>query len=245
GLAVVPVVEAWTAENLAQCDLLAAVSPRGAGRGQSLADRGNPAYEEMEIDALESWLIGGGGLLLVTDHAPIGGAVETLAGRLGINVSNSFTEDPEHADPDGGYLVYSRSNGLLTPHPITDGTGPDQAVQRIGVFLGQSLAGPPGAISFLTLGAAAQDRYRVSRRGFWLDPSPQDSLRSAAGRSQGLAMRFGSGRVVALGDAAMLTALGSNSGFDTEGLDNQKLAVNILRWLSGMASSQPPSRPRR
>jgi hypothetical protein len=232
GFAVVSVVEAWTSEGLAACDVLVVVSPRGAGRDRPLHERGLPAFAGLEVDALADWLAAGHGLLLITDHPPIGGATAPLAERLGLDMSDAFTEDPEHAAPDG-YLVFSRRNGLLAPHPITDGTGPEEAVNAVAGFLGQSLAGPPGAVSLLTFGSAARDRQRRSTDRLWLDPSPEDALRSAAGRSEAVAFGFGSGRVVAVGDAAMLTSLGADSGFDVAGFDNRRLARNVLLWLAG------------
>ena len=231
GYEVIPVTEAWDPQTLSACDVLVTVSPRGTGRDGSLQERGRPAFTSSEIDALSDWLSAGHGLLFVTDHAPIGAASKPVGDLLGLSMSNGFTEDPEHTEPAGGYLVFSRANGLLSSHPVTDGSDSAHRVTTVGVFLGQSLQGPPGATSFLTLGPGAVDRYRKATDRTWFDPSPSDVLRPAGGRSQGLAFSFDGGRVVALADAAMLTALGHHSGFDTEGLDNERLAVNILQWL--------------
>jgi len=71
------------------------------------------------------------------------------------------------------------------------------------------------------------------------DTGPQ-RFASAAGRAQGLAMRFGSGRVVILGEAAMLSAQIVNlpgrepmrMGLNVPGHDDQQFALNILHWLS-------------
>src|SRR5262249_47256308 len=41
----------------------------------------NPAFTEAECDAVRDWVRGGGSLLLIADHAPFGGAAETLAKR--------------------------------------------------------------------------------------------------------------------------------------------------------------------
>jgi hypothetical protein len=61
---------------------------------------------------------------------------------------------------------------------------------------------------------------------------------SAAGRAQGLALEFGKGRVVVLGEAAMLTAQvalrGFRFGMNVPGIDNRQLALNIMHWLSGL-----------
>jgi len=62
---------------------------------------------------------------------------------------------------------------------------------------------------------------------------------SAAGRAQGIAMSLGKGRVVVLGEAAMLSAqlAGPNRiafGMNRPGLDNKQIALNIMHWLSGL-----------
>ena len=61
---------------------------------------------------------------------------------------------------------------------------------------------------------------------------------SAAGRAQGIALKFGKGRVVVLGEAAMLTAQLAGpekapfGGLNVPGIDNKQLALNIMHWLS-------------
>ena len=70
---------------------------------------------------------------------------------------------------------------------------------------------------------------------------------SAAGRAQGIALMFGKGRVVVLGEAAMLSAqlftgpaaqlVGKDEiriGMNYPGIDNRQLALNIMHWLSGL-----------
>lgn len=71
------------------------------------------------------------------------------------------------------------------------------------------------------------------------DTSPQ-RFASAAGRAQGLALTLGSGRVVILGEAAMLSAQVAQipgrepmrMGMNVPGSDDQQFALNILHWLS-------------
>jgi len=62
---------------------------------------------------------------------------------------------------------------------------------------------------------------------------------SAKGRAQGLAFTFGKGRVVVMGEAGMLSAqlAGPDKkpfGMNRPGIDNRQLALNIMRWLSGL-----------
>jgi hypothetical protein len=65
------------------------------------------------------------------------------------------------------------------------------------------------------------------------------SVVSAKGLSQGLALKLGSGRVVVLGEADMLSALLGNPptndpiGMNYPGIDNKQLTLNIMHWLSG------------
>jgi hypothetical protein len=66
-----------------------------------------------------------------------------------------------------------------------------------------------------------------------------DQAVSAAGCSQGLAFEYGKGRVVVMGEAAMLSAQLAGPdrapmGMNVPGLDNRQLALNIVRWLAGV-----------
>jgi hypothetical protein len=63
---------------------------------------------------------------------------------------------------------------------------------------------------------------------------------SAAGRAQGVALAFGAGRVVVLGEAAMLSAQvvelpgqpTIHMGMNIPGTDDQQFALNVMHWLS-------------
>jgi hypothetical protein len=70
-------------------------------------------------------------------------------------------------------------------------------------------------------------------------PGENRNPASAAGRAQGIAMMSGKGRVIVLGEAAMLSAqlAGPNQmkfGMNRAGIDNRQLALNIMHWLSGL-----------
>ncbi|HEX8903493.1 MAG TPA: hypothetical protein VF771_01485 [Longimicrobiaceae bacterium] len=65
-------------------------------------------------------------------------------------------------------------------------------------------------------------------------------MTSAAGRAQGVALAFGAGRVVVLGEAGMLSAQVSEipgrapmkMGMNVPGSDDQQFALNVMHWLS-------------
>ena len=194
------------------------------------ADR--PAFTEEEADAVRDWVRGGGALLFIADHAPFGSAAEILAKRFEVDMSKGFTLDPANSDKESknpGWIVYSRENHLLADYPITKGRNDSERVSRVMTFVGQSLKGPEGSEAFLKLADTATDRIPGN--------PPKDS--SAAGRSQALAFKFGKGRVVVLGEAAMLSAqvTGSDNqpfGMNIPNIDNKQLALNIMHWLSGL-----------
>ena len=222
------------------------VIANAAGEGWD-SDSGlvHPAFMSDECDAVRDWVRAGGALLLIADHAPFGTSAETLAQRFGVSMGKGYTIDSTHADPESrnpSCLVYSRANGLLGDHTITRGRDSTERVARVIAFTGQSLQGPPGSVAFLKLGDHARDlplRTFASARSWSLalkDTQP------AAGRAQGIAFTFGKGRVVVLGEAAMLSAqvvlrpgggVAFRMGMNHPGIDNRQLALNIMHWLSG------------
>jgi hypothetical protein len=227
-----------TAERLAGASVLAVVCPRGANDTNDA-----PAFTDAETQIVDRWVRAGGSLLLVTDHWPFGPAAESLARRFGVEMGKGLVQDPGHFDPglEESHLVFSRDDGLLADHPITRGRRPGEQVRRVLTFTGQSLGCPAGGVALLKLGETAVDRPpsapRVERVGGdvrvsmdYGDPVP------AGGRAQGVALEAGRGRVVVLGESAMLSAQrdrrGSPVGMNYPGYDNRQLALNIMHWLS-------------
>ncbi len=189
-----------------------------------------PAFTTEEVKAVHDWVRGGGALLLIADHAPFGGAAESLATQFGVSMSKGYVRDPEHADPDApGRLLFSRENKLLLDHPITNGRSAEERINRVFTFTGQALKGPQGSFDFMKLGPGAFDV-----------PSPTATDRtSVGGQAQGVAFKFGKGRVVVMGEAAMLSAQLAGPqrrpmGMNASGSDNRQLALNIMHWLTGL-----------
>jgi len=245
GFEVVAHAGALDGAALAGCDVLIVATPRGAAKSAPMTDRRRPAFGAEEIKAIDAWVRAGGGLLLVTDHPPIGDAARPLAERFGVDSSLAFTEDPAQGRPagsarvpwaeDGRDILFTRAGGGVGDHPVTGGSGPDERVERVATFLGQSLAGPAGSVSFLTLAPTARDRTLGWAGDHWQAPAAGDPIAAAGGRSQGLALAVGAGRVVVLGEAGMLGERGlapDARGPDGEPLDNARLALGIVRWLA-------------
>ena len=227
-----------SAATLAPAQVLVIVAARGSNDANDAA-----AFTNAEASAISEWVLRGGALLLITDHWPFGAAMAPLGERFGVRMSRGLAADAAHADAALGesHIVFSRENGLLGDHPITDGRNVGERIERVLTFTGQALRGPADAASFMRLSNTATNAPpaapQVERRGrdvrmsmSYGEPAP------AGGWAQGLAVRFGRGRIVVLADAGMLRAQidrsGAAIGMNRPGYDNRQLALNIMHWLS-------------
>ena len=184
----------FTPESLSGAAVLVIANARGAAMRSE-----KPAFTEAECDAVRDWVRDGGALLLITDHYPTGHAAEALARRFGVAMSKGSTIDPAHAAPGAGgpgMLLFSRDDKLLGDHAITRGRDASEQINRVITFGGQSLKGPDGSVALLKLCETAVD----------ILPADGNKRVPAAGRAQGLALTFGKGRVVVLGEASQLSA---------------------------------------
>lgn len=223
--------EKFSAQVLKGFDILVISNALGAPQ-MAQPEASNPAFNDAECDAVRDWVKSGGALLFIADHAPMGSANQILADRFGVDMSKKFTIDSDNYDKESnnrGFIVYTRESGRLADHAITRGRNNSERVNKIIAFTGQSLKGPPESFAFMKLADSAVDVMS----GVNANPA------SAAGRAQGLVLNSGKGRVVVLGEAAMLSAqlAGPNRmafGMNRPGIDNRQLALNIMHWLSGL-----------
>jgi hypothetical protein len=231
GFEVAPNKKHFTKETLTDFSILVISNALGSPRPRN-PGVGNSAFTDAECDAVRDWVREGGCLLLIADHPPYGAPAAILGKRFGVEMSTGWTTDPLHFEKFGhpGRIVYNRDNKLLGDHSITKGRNDGEIVRRVTSFMGQSLKGPEGSIPFLKLADTAVDRLVEGKRI------------SAAGRAQGIALKFGKGRVVVLGEAGMLTAQKVKRpgqkprrfGMSFPGIDNRQLALNIMHWLAGI-----------
>jgi hypothetical protein len=239
-------------KNLAGIRVLVVANPRDL-KAIVGGDISKPAFTDRECDVLAGWVRAGGSLLLVADHAPYGNAADSLARRFGITMGKGWVFDRA---PSGGIttqLDYSRQNGLLGKHSIISGRNGMETVRVVRAFTGQSLTVPSGATILMKLSPTARDAAMPA------DMDAEDSAirntdssrlaygsrsTSAAGRAQGLAIHFGKGRLVVLGEAALLSAqvirysgppaYDMKIGMNTSGNDDRQFSLNIFHWLSGL-----------
>ena len=182
--------------------ILVIVNPLGA-EDMDDENAGGPAFTNEECDAVNDWIRGGGALLFIVDADPLASAAEVLATRLGVNMSKRDTVVPANGEKElnSGVIVYSRQNGLLSEHLITNGRNETERVNRVMVFGGQSLKGPAGTDAVLKTTDAAEDKNSATEKNG-----------SAAGRAH---QRSGPPGSRAVGDHAGAGERGSISPRDS------------------------------
>ena len=208
---------------------------------------GLPAFTDAECDAVRDWVQNGGSLLLISDHSPFGGAAEELGKRFGVVMGKGWAYD---RTPTGvtTQLVFSRDNGLLGRHPILEGRNAAEVVKVVRSFTGQSLSVPAGATALLKLSpttreAATNADVDAEQNEIRTQGAVGSHSSPTTGKSQGLAMPFGKGRVVVLGEAGMFSAqiatlvngdqkFDMKFGMNVEGTDDRQFALNVMHWLS-------------
>jgi hypothetical protein len=221
GFRVTAVTSPFTAASLDSVQILLIANAMGPD-----GHEGRPAFTPAEDSAVVDWVRAGGALLLIADHAPFGSAARQLAAGFGVTMYLTYArDDRHHAGWDNERLLFSRANGLLSPGPITDGRTSDERVDTVVTFTGQSLSVPPGAMALLRMDNGSYD---------WQSRSVRTSAR---GHAQAIAMAFGAGKVVMLGEAGLFSAqvdpLGFRMGMNTPGNDDRQFALNVVHWLSG------------
>jgi len=237
GITVRPLSEGPRAQNLESAAALMIVTAQGP------SDPGSQtAFTAQDIGAIRGFVAAGGGLILVVDHYPFADAAHDLAGAFGVQLARGMIVDAEHADRSAGddsQLVFSRANRLLASHAITDGPG-DGKVGSVVVFTGVSMSVPPGATGLLLTGAGAKELVpsveEQESGGKRLTIVKYEESRPAGGEAMAIALEHGRGRVVILGDSAMLTAqydrkTSRRYGLSSPGFDNERFAWNLLRWV--------------
>ena len=256
-----------TREVLQNYQILVLATPSPTPSGQPVSESSSLALSEDECDAVETWVSEGGSLFLVADPSPWPTSTENLARRLGVVLGNGSVIDTSHADRqlnDPGDIVFTRGDGLVQGHPITDGRGPGEQVRRVVIFAGQSLRGSRGSASFLRLSRDAMKAPTPTMKQL-VEALASGKARSSAlnqqsqqvtvsttlagvanapvdGDALGLAITRGKGRVIVVGDAQMFSAslvrLPSGGqfalGMSRPHYDNRQLALNIFHWLSGL-----------
>ena len=187
------------------------------------------AFTAGEIETVRKWVDRGGSLFLIADHMPMGGAAADLAAAFGFKFTNGFAIDTATR----GQAFFYRKDRTLVPSVITNGRNSNETLSKVVTFTGQAFTSPPGATPVLRF----DDRYLLLESDTAWVFNSSTRFTPVKDWSQGAFMRYGNGRVVMFGEAAMFSAqlggpaqttVGMNSDFAEE---NYKLLLNIIHWL--------------
>jgi len=190
------------------------------------------AFTKAEIQSIVNWVQKGGSLFLIADHMPMAGAGADLASEFGFLFSNGFVLSKEGS----GTAFFNTELGSLKESIITKGRDPSEKVTQIVTFTGQGFQIPADAVPILVFD---DDYLNFLPDTAWVF-NDKTTKNSVTGWSQGAFKKFGEGRVVVFGEAAMFTAqlagpqktmVGMNSEIAEE---NYRLLLNIIHWLDGI-----------
>lgn len=190
------------------------------------------AFTDSEIDILGKWISEGGSLFLIADHMPFAGAAHDLALIFGFEFTNGFALDTTARGPS----IFYHNDSTLVESTITKGRNQEEWVDQVTTFTGQ-------AIKILSRDAIPILKFNNRHVNFLPDTAwvfnDKTIKHSVAGWSQGAYTKYGKGKVVVSGEAAMFTAqlagqdkikVGMNS---KEAPRNYQLLLNIIHWLDG------------
>ena len=194
----------------------------------------NPVYSaftEDEILVIHKWVNSGGSLFLIADHMPFGGAAKNLAASFGFEFTNGFAMNTLSTGPD----VFSLDEKSLTENSITKGRNDDEKIHMVLSFTGQAFKIPDDAGSLLVFG----NKYvNLLPDTAWVF-NTETEVYNIEGWSQGAYKKFGKGRVVVFGEAAMFSAQLAGTQQVKTGMnspnakENFQLLLNIIHWLDG------------
>jgi hypothetical protein len=225
GCSVSPGEAQFTAESLADVDVLVISNALHPDNVESWALPTPSAFTEEEIEVLHQWVLEGGGLFLIADHMPFPGAAEDLAKEFGFGLRNGF------AFPSGDRRVpisFTRGGGGIGDLPLTQG------VDQVQSFTGQAFSVPEDSEVVLVL---PEGVVSLEPEVAWEFTEETPEL-DVSGWAQGAILHVGKGRMAMFGEAAMFTSQVAGGdhrvGLRSPGAEgNEVLLKGIVRWLAG------------
>ncbi len=130
---------------------------------------------------------------------------------------------------------FSREAGTLIDNIITNGRTSNEKVNEIVTFTGQGFRIPTNATPILVFD---EKHVNLLPDTAWVF-NKETPVYNAKGLCQGAFMKYGKGRIVVFGEAAMFSAqlagpnqvrVGMNSDYAPE---NYQLLLNIMHWIDG------------
>ena len=172
-------------------------------------------YSSSEIDAIEGFVLGGGGLFCIADHTT-SWRVDGIIARWGFSQASGYVIDSNnYVGGNNFWVYYEAARGNFAVHPITSGLTRVQSAAS-NWFLSEL---PPGAVSIVT--------------------TDTDGTASPSGASVYAALDVGTGRIVISMDCNYF----GPSDDPTYGLyadDNADLGLNTIAWLIDRSANPTP-----
>lgn len=216
----------FSKSSLSQAKVLVVITalPFDFATENSAADKNT--FSENELNELQNWVNNGGSLLVFSEHAPFDQAINPLLRKFDIESSIGTTVDTiNYESKYGPGMIKFENKNLNTNHPILNGK---YKVERLVSFGGSAL-----------LGSKYENILKLDESSFNVKHSTGIGP-EGKGNSQGLAGKYGSGKIAAFGDSNGFTAMVFNmndgtkmyAGMNTEGYDWKNFVLNTFRWLT-------------
>jgi len=179
-----------------------------------IIEDGSVNYTVSELDTIQAYVNGGGGLLLLGGYIQYGEQADMVGARFGFDLNNTgYLVDTDDYLVNPAYIEYNSSN--FGNHPILEG------VDRLESSF---------ATGFISLGGAtALVTTDTDGTSDWNDGSPADGVPIMAAKLSNM------GRVVFCGDYRFIRI---NEDLDADGIqnlyeqDNSVFILNSIFWLS-------------
>ncbi|MDH5779966.1 MAG: hypothetical protein OEZ29_05170, partial [Candidatus Bathyarchaeota archaeon] len=173
------------------------------------------SYSIFELDAIETWVQGGGKLLLISEAGIAGQQARTIAARFNIVLKGDVICDSDENVGSPSWPYYDGDN--LLPMEITAG------VARVEMYDGDGITSfPPNEFPLIMTD--------FDGTATWLSDNS-----SAMGISVMSAMGEGLGQLIVIGDSNVWdSAMDCDGDGDTDfyDSDNEILALNSVHWLA-------------
>ncbi len=246
--------EVFAPESLGECDIVVISNAVAEANAEDRSYPHGSAFARAEITALLDWVLGGGSLLLIVDHAPWPGANGDLGVLLGAHMLDAYVGMEIFGEPDeealsGAAELYGVTidrlleaigePGGLGEHAIVTGRNPSETVSAVTTFTGHAFYPSIQMEPLLVLGPDAMGGAPLVMNLTDVGPEATPTF-PVGGWLQGGAVRVGQGRAVVLGEAAMCTAqlagpqrvpMGMNNPAAPQ---NAQFCLNVVHWLSGL-----------
>ena len=237
GYQVIPFAEVFRPDALTEIDILVISNALSAEKEHDWSLPTPLAFTSAEVEAVEQWVGAGGKLMLIADHMPFPGAAANLARAFGLVFHDSYAYRPGSFDNRESELVFSKENGLLADHTVTQDAGGGE-VPFVVTFTGQGFRILPGT--------QADPLLFLGEDSFLLLPTRAEEFDLTApripgvGLLQGALIEHGAGRVAVFGEAAAFSAqiqeretgpypFGMNNPVAPH---NARFLLNVMGWLS-------------